>query len=189
MEVVDIAPIIIRPDDAAALGRFRELIEVGVAPLNLAQMLLLEIHMGRVGTEISDQPIDQSLDNLVAAHGPERTQSRLQTLQRIHGRRTEKTMVSVGLRNAYLRLYFRLETQLAYPVIHSKRKPGLILEIRIFSNCPRNRFALGGNLHAGKSIPPLFFLPAGMGAGRPAQGNHARIWCKLLTVDALRCFE
>lgn len=49
----------------------------------------------------------------------------------------------------------------------------MILEIRIFSNCPRNSFALGGNLHAGKRVPPLF-QPADVGAGGPAQGNHAK---------------
>ena len=31
----------------------------------------------------------------------------------------------------------------------------MILEIRIFSNCPRNSFALGGNLHAGKRVRPF----------------------------------
>ncbi|WP_170481424.1 hypothetical protein [Ruegeria arenilitoris] len=48
----------------------------------------------------------------------------------------------------------------------------MTLEIRIFSNRPRNSFALGGNFHAGKRVPPLF-QPAGVGAGGLAQGNHA----------------
>ncbi|SDX85560.1 hypothetical protein SAMN05444358_11333 [Ruegeria halocynthiae] len=48
----------------------------------------------------------------------------------------------------------------------------MILEIRIFSIRPRNSFALGGNLHAGKRVPPLF-QPEGVDAGGLAQGNHA----------------
>ncbi len=41
-----------------------------------------------------------------------------------------------------------------------------------FLKLPRNNFALVGNFHAGKRTPPLF-QPTGVGAGGPAQGNHA----------------
>ncbi|MCX8954147.1 hypothetical protein OU790_11950 [Ruegeria sp. NA] len=83
MEIFDVEPVIIRPDDGAALGRFRKLIEVRVSALNLSQVLLPEIDYRGVRIEIPDQPVDQSLDDLIATLGSEYINGRLQTLQRI----------------------------------------------------------------------------------------------------------
>ena len=97
MEVFDAAAVVVRPDQRAALGRFCKLIEVRVSTPKLPQMLLPEIHKSGVRIDITNQPIDEALNDWVPTFGSKGFYGSVKSCLGIDGNTDGKFSVSAEL--------------------------------------------------------------------------------------------